>query len=309
MPRPGRHSWQLGGVAPPRHTWRGEVAAHRLDGVSSARHAATGKGSSSCIAFLLRPPSAPHCWPLCCSPPVRFPRSHCPASRRPTTTPRRPGTAHPGTGGTTPGRRPPEARSRRRPCSPPPRIAPASRKGSTVPTKDVRRRSRSAARRTRCSGRRTSTSTVTARSAPSATERPTRGSSARPPSPSPTASPSTRRDSRSWWCRLPAPGGTTRPRASAAVPWPPSSTATMCGTRWSGTQDPPGSSAKRPTRMARALGLATDPAVGGVHSGVTYILFRNSEVAPIEDAAAAARIGDELARRFVASRHRQSPVT
>ncbi|MFD9214472.1 glycoside hydrolase family 75 protein [Streptomyces sp. NPDC087659] len=50
---------------------------------------------------------------------------------------------------------------------------------------------------------------------------------------------------------------------------------------------------------ARALGIDPDPAVGGVSSGVTYILFRDSRVAPIESHRAAVTLGDRLARKFV----------
>lgn len=51
---------------------------------------------------------------------------------------------------------------------------------------------------------------------------------------------------------------------------------------------------------ARELGIDPDPRTGGTASGVTYILFRNSEVSPIEDHAAAVAEGEALARKFVA---------
>ncbi|MFC8228307.1 glycoside hydrolase family 75 protein [Streptomyces sp. NPDC057287] len=51
---------------------------------------------------------------------------------------------------------------------------------------------------------------------------------------------------------------------------------------------------------ARALGIDPDPRTGGAASGVTYILFRNSEVSPIEDHAAAVAEGEALARKFLA---------
>lgn len=51
---------------------------------------------------------------------------------------------------------------------------------------------------------------------------------------------------------------------------------------------------------ARALGIDPDPKTGGTASGVTYILFRNSTVSPIEDHAAAVAEGESLAREFVA---------
>lgn len=50
---------------------------------------------------------------------------------------------------------------------------------------------------------------------------------------------------------------------------------------------------------AEALGVPPDPRGGGAASGVTYIVFRNSRVQPVEDRAAAARTGERLARRFV----------
>ncbi|GGW25202.1 glycoside hydrolase family 75 protein [Streptomyces xantholiticus] len=51
---------------------------------------------------------------------------------------------------------------------------------------------------------------------------------------------------------------------------------------------------------AQALGIDPDPATGGVSSGVTYIVFKDSKVSPIESHAAAVELGEELARRFVA---------
>ncbi|WP_329031765.1 glycoside hydrolase family 75 protein [Streptomyces sp. NBC_01725] len=50
---------------------------------------------------------------------------------------------------------------------------------------------------------------------------------------------------------------------------------------------------------ARSLGIDPDPARGGVPSGVTYILFKDSEVTPIESRTSAVRLGSELARRFL----------
>ncbi|MFI1101877.1 glycoside hydrolase family 75 protein [Streptomyces melanogenes] len=52
---------------------------------------------------------------------------------------------------------------------------------------------------------------------------------------------------------------------------------------------------------AKALGINPDPATGGAESGVTYILFRNSQAKPIESHSAAVSLGDELARQFVAA--------
>ncbi|WP_437096960.1 glycoside hydrolase family 75 protein [Streptomyces sp. enrichment culture] len=51
--------------------------------------------------------------------------------------------------------------------------------------------------------------------------------------------------------------------------------------------------------MAEALGIDPDPRGGGTSSGVTYIVFRNSRVTPVEDHRAAVTAGERLARRFV----------
>lgn len=50
---------------------------------------------------------------------------------------------------------------------------------------------------------------------------------------------------------------------------------------------------------ARSLGIDPDPTSGGVASGVTYILFKNSRVSPIESRGAAVAEGAKLAREFV----------
>ncbi|MEV5548408.1 glycoside hydrolase family 75 protein [Streptomyces sp. NPDC052309] len=50
---------------------------------------------------------------------------------------------------------------------------------------------------------------------------------------------------------------------------------------------------------ARALGVRPDPRRGGTPSGVTYIVFKDSRVRPIDDRAAAERLGERLARRFL----------
>ncbi|MET7285371.1 glycoside hydrolase family 75 protein [Streptomyces sp. NPDC005573] len=50
---------------------------------------------------------------------------------------------------------------------------------------------------------------------------------------------------------------------------------------------------------AKALGIDPDPATGGAESGVTYILFKNSAVSPIESHSAAVTLGDQLARQFL----------
>jgi hypothetical protein len=50
---------------------------------------------------------------------------------------------------------------------------------------------------------------------------------------------------------------------------------------------------------ARALGIEADPHGGGTPSGVTDIVFRNSEVKPLADRAAVEAVGERLARQFV----------
>ncbi|MGW5614016.1 glycoside hydrolase family 75 protein [Streptomyces sp. NPDC003877] len=53
---------------------------------------------------------------------------------------------------------------------------------------------------------------------------------------------------------------------------------------------------------AKALGIRPDPHGGGVPSGVTYIVFKNTRVSPIEDHAAAVVAGEAAAKRFTAAR-------
>ncbi|MGW1957199.1 glycoside hydrolase family 75 protein [Streptomyces sp. NPDC001920] len=50
---------------------------------------------------------------------------------------------------------------------------------------------------------------------------------------------------------------------------------------------------------AEQLGIDPDPAAGGTASGVTYILFPNSRVSPIEDHDTAVALGEKLAREFI----------
>jgi hypothetical protein len=50
---------------------------------------------------------------------------------------------------------------------------------------------------------------------------------------------------------------------------------------------------------AQALGIDPDPENGGTDSGVTYILFKNSQVSPIENHGAAVSLGDQLAKQFI----------
>ncbi|MCX4987472.1 MULTISPECIES: glycoside hydrolase family 75 protein [unclassified Streptomyces] len=52
---------------------------------------------------------------------------------------------------------------------------------------------------------------------------------------------------------------------------------------------------------ASALGIDPDPETGGTDSGVTYILFKNSQVSPIESHSAAVSLGDSLAKQFIQS--------
>ncbi|MFR9787981.1 glycoside hydrolase family 75 protein [Streptomyces sp. MB22_4] len=52
---------------------------------------------------------------------------------------------------------------------------------------------------------------------------------------------------------------------------------------------------------AKALGIDPDPATGGADSGVTYILFKNSKVSPIESHSAAVSLGNQLAQQFIAN--------
>ncbi|WP_329391363.1 glycoside hydrolase family 75 protein [Streptomyces sp. NBC_01716] len=50
---------------------------------------------------------------------------------------------------------------------------------------------------------------------------------------------------------------------------------------------------------AQSLGVDPDPSRGGVASGVTYILFKDSRVTPIESRSSAVELGGELARKFL----------
>ncbi|GGV52827.1 hypothetical protein GCM10010261_33690 [Streptomyces pilosus] len=50
---------------------------------------------------------------------------------------------------------------------------------------------------------------------------------------------------------------------------------------------------------AKSLGIDPDPRGGGTPSGVTYIVFRDSRVTPVEDHGAAVAEGERLARAFV----------
>lgn len=50
---------------------------------------------------------------------------------------------------------------------------------------------------------------------------------------------------------------------------------------------------------ARGLGIAADPRHGGTSEDVTYIVFRDARIKPIEDRAATVATGERLARLFV----------
>ncbi|MFJ3640510.1 glycoside hydrolase family 75 protein [Streptomyces sp. NPDC090108] len=50
---------------------------------------------------------------------------------------------------------------------------------------------------------------------------------------------------------------------------------------------------------AQRLGIHSDPRGGGAASGVTYIVFRNTRVTPIEDHRSAVSTGERAARRLV----------
>ncbi|WTC26691.1 glycoside hydrolase family 75 protein [Streptomyces althioticus] len=52
---------------------------------------------------------------------------------------------------------------------------------------------------------------------------------------------------------------------------------------------------------AESLGIDPDPRSGGTPSGVTYIVFKDSRVTPLEDREAAETQGERLAREFVDS--------
>ncbi|MFK0293099.1 glycoside hydrolase family 75 protein [Streptomyces sp. NPDC090442] len=50
---------------------------------------------------------------------------------------------------------------------------------------------------------------------------------------------------------------------------------------------------------AKALGIDPNPETGGADSGVTYVLFKNSQASPIESHADAVSRGDALAKKFL----------
>jgi hypothetical protein len=50
---------------------------------------------------------------------------------------------------------------------------------------------------------------------------------------------------------------------------------------------------------AKALGIRPDPTGGGTGAGVTYLVFKDSRVSPIESHRAAVTLGEGLARKFL----------
>ncbi|GLW46732.1 hypothetical protein Stsp02_23940 [Streptomyces sp. NBRC 14336] len=52
---------------------------------------------------------------------------------------------------------------------------------------------------------------------------------------------------------------------------------------------------------AEALGIHPDPHGGGTQSGVTYIVFKDTRVEPIEDQEGAGLVGERLARKFLST--------
>ncbi|WP_394842094.1 glycoside hydrolase family 75 protein [Pendulispora brunnea] len=50
---------------------------------------------------------------------------------------------------------------------------------------------------------------------------------------------------------------------------------------------------------AEGLGINPNPASGGTDSGVTYIVFKNSSVSPIESHERATELGQQLAQQFI----------
>ncbi|MFJ9030167.1 glycoside hydrolase family 75 protein [Streptomyces sp. NPDC102274] len=66
-----------------------------------------------------------------------------------------------------------------------------------------------------------------------------------------------------------------------------------------GDKGPPGIIGEASYATARALGIAADPTGGGVPSGVTYIVFKDSELSRLDDQETITRRGDELAKQFL----------
>lgn len=66
-----------------------------------------------------------------------------------------------------------------------------------------------------------------------------------------------------------------------------------------GDTGPPGIIGEASYATARALGIVADPTSGGVPSGVTYIVFKDSEIPHLEDQETTVRRGNERAKRFL----------
>ncbi|MFE2637065.1 glycoside hydrolase family 75 protein [Streptomyces scopuliridis] len=66
-----------------------------------------------------------------------------------------------------------------------------------------------------------------------------------------------------------------------------------------GDTGPPGIIGEASYATARALDIVPDPAGGGVPSGVTYIVFKDSEISRLDDQETITRRGDELAKQFL----------
>jgi Fungal chitosanase of glycosyl hydrolase group 75 len=54
--------------------------------------------------------------------------------------------------------------------------------------------------------------------------------------------------------------------------------------------------------LAKRLGIDPDPTSGGVDSGVTYLVFKNSRVSPVESQAATVSLGQKLVKDFLKSK-------
>ncbi|MFB6978882.1 glycoside hydrolase family 75 protein [Streptomyces scopuliridis] len=66
-----------------------------------------------------------------------------------------------------------------------------------------------------------------------------------------------------------------------------------------GDTGPPGIIGEASYATARALGISADPSGGGVPSGVTYIVFKDSEISRLDDQETITRRGGELAKQFI----------
>lgn len=76
-----------------------------------------------------------------------------------------------------------------------------------------------------------------------------------------------------------------------------------------GDTGPVGITGEASYATAEALGIDPDPRTGGVASGVTYILFQNSKVSPIESHGEAVRLGESLVAAFLENNPRPDVVS